>query len=36
VTTNVNQGANIAPLLRQLVHMPSEAHGDDPPPRGTA
>jgi hypothetical protein len=36
VTTNVHQGANIAPLLRQLVHMPSEAHGDDPPPRGTA
>jgi hypothetical protein len=36
VTTNVNQGANIGPLLRQLVAMPSEAHGDDPPPRGTA
>jgi hypothetical protein len=35
VTTNVNQGANIGPLLRQLVEMPGEAHGDDGPPRGT-
>lgn len=36
VTTHVHQGAEVGPLLRRLVAMPSEAHGDDPPPRGTA
>lgn len=36
VTTHVHRGAEVGPLLRRLVAMPSEAHGDDEPPRGTA